>query len=261
MQQRSSLQIVAHVWSAIFLREATARMNSDRLGWSWIFLEPILHMLLFILIRELMGRIRYISGAEFIPWMAVGMIGFFVFREAMSRGMSAVNANKALFTYRQVFPIDTVIVRCLVEFTIKCVVFLLLALGLAFFGFKMMPGDALQGVIAWVSLWFLGLGVALVLSVPVSMIPETEKFFSLTTLPLYFLSGVIMPLQLLPQQIREYMLYNPIVHGLETLRQAFFPAYHTLQGIDLTYLHFWSVSLILFGMMLHIRFRVGMIAQ
>jgi len=54
---------------------------------------------------------------------------------------------------------------------------------------------------------------------------------------------------------------EPHRDGLESLRLSFFSGYHTLNGIDLTYLWLWSLSLMLLGLMLHLRFAARLKAQ
>jgi len=68
MQKRSPWQVTLHVWHALFMREAMARITGDRLGWLWIFVEPIAHILIFIGIRQLMGSIRHVNGALVYYW-------------------------------------------------------------------------------------------------------------------------------------------------------------------------------------------------
>jgi capsular polysaccharide transport system permease protein len=80
-------------------------------------------------------------------------------------------------------------------------------------------------------------------------------------LPLLIISGVILPLNNLPHWVQEYLLWNPIVHGLEGLRLSFFDSYRTLDGVDMSYLWFWALSMIAVGLILHIRYQHRLKAQ
>ena len=77
----------------------------------------------------------------------------------------------------------------------------------------------------------------------------------LASLPLLFLSGVIFPLNHLPHSILEYLMYNPIVHGLEILRYGFFNGYHVVHGTSLLYLWLFTFSLLALGFLLHVTFK------
>jgi capsular polysaccharide transport system permease protein len=41
----------------------------------------------------------------------------------------------------------------------------------------------------------------------------------------------------MPQPYRDMLMFNPIAHGLELVRAAFFPYYHAVPGISSAYLY------------------------
>ena len=258
---RSPWQVVLHVWHALFMREATARISGDRLGWVWLLAEPIAHVTILIVLRQLMGRFKTIGGAEFIPWIIVGIMGFLLFRNAMNRSMNAISANRSLFAYRQVHPFDTVLIRAVLEGVLKSLVFLLLIAGCNLLDIAMFPDEAIRASGIWLSLWLLGLGCGLVLSVVITLVQEFAKIVGMITFPLYFLSGVIVPVQFKPHFTHEFLLYNPVLHGVELLRLAFFDSYHTIDGISLLYMYSWILALLLIGLMLHVKLKIRLMAQ
>lgn len=260
-QARKPLKVTLHVWHALFMREASARITGDRLGWAWIFIEPMLHILMFVAIRQLMGRIRHITGAEFIPWFIVGMALFLMFNTVMNRCMGAISASKALFAYRQVHPVDTVLVRAVLEMLIKVVVLLLLVSGAAFLGFNILPDNAIQAANVWVAVWMFAIGIGLIFSVVATTVPEMAKIIGMATFPLYFLSGVMIPPQIMPHAVREYLMYNPLLHAVESFRLAFFGNYYSVAGISMQYFMIWTAALLLFGLMLQVRYKNRLIAQ
>ncbi len=261
MKERNSLQVTLHVWHALFMREAMARMTGDRFGWTWMLLEPIAHIMIMIAVRELLGRVRFIPGADFIPFLIVGLMGFFIFRNAATRAMSAVNANSGLFAYRQVHPVDTVLVRAGLEGALKTVVFILMVLGAAFLGMTILPHHVLFAAFAWLVLWLLGLGLGLLFSVAVSLVPESQKIINMVMFPLYFLSGVILPVQFMPHSIQPYLLLNPVLHTIESMRYGFFHSYRSIEGINIQYPISFALIMILFGLMLHIRLKARLMAR
>ena len=254
---RTSWQVTRSVWHALLMREALARTTGNRMAWFWMLFEPAAMIAIMVAIRSVAGgsNIRT-SGAEFVPWLICGLFGFFLFRENMMRSIGAVNANKALFAYRQVLPIDPVIIRCFVEGMLKSVIFVMFIMIGELMGANLFPSNILYALEAWLALWLLGLGAGLSLSASSTLIPEIGKIVQLTSLPLLLMSGVMFPLNFLPYEIQQYLLLNPIVHGLETLRTAFFPLYRSLNGISITYLWLWALSLATFGLMLHLKFAI-----
>jgi capsular polysaccharide transport system permease protein len=172
----------------------------------------------------------------------------------MMRGMGAIDANSALFAYRQVQPIDPVFVRNFLEGLLRSFIFVLFIIGGLLLGLDIYPDNALKAFGAWLSLWCLGLGLGLLTSVLASLVPEVAKIIRMLSLPLMIISGVIFPLNQLPHWLLEYLMYNPIPHALETLRLGFFENYKTIHGTSMLY--FWLVTLSLnaLGLIMHLRF-------
>ena len=258
---RTPWMITRAVWHAMFLREALSRTTGDRLAWFWMLAEPAAMIAVMAAIRGLAMGEQHVSGADFIPWTVTGMLGFFLFRENMMRSIGAIGANKGLFTYRQVKPIDAVLVRCFVEGTLKSFILLLFIIAGLLLQIDLIPSDPLRAIICWLSLWTLGIGFGLCLSALSTLISEIGRIVQIISLPLLIISGAVMPLQVVPFELQHYLLLNPIVHGVESLRLAFFSGYHSLDGISLTYLWFWSLSLVLIGLILHIRFEQRLKAE
>ena len=88
-------------------------------------------------------------------------------------------------------------------------------------------------------------------SVLANLVNEIAIIVRVMSVPLLLVSGVLIPVTLVPHYLQSYLLLNPIVHGLETLRMSFFQHYVTLPGIDLMYLWYWALSSMLLGLILH----------
>ncbi|AYF34574.1 ABC transporter permease [Vreelandella alkaliphila] len=251
---RTPWQVTCSVWYAMFMREAISRTMADRMGWFWMVFEPFALVAIMVGIRSFIRGDRLIVNAPFIPWMIVGMMGFFLARDGMLRGMGAIEGNSALFAYRQVQPVDPVLVRNFLEGMLRTFVFLLFIGGGLMLGLQLYPDNAIRAMAAWLSLWSLGLGLGLVTSVAATMVPEVGRIIRMLSLPLLIISGVIFPLNQMPHWLLEYLMLNPIPHGLETLRLGFFENYQTIHGTSMLY--FWLVTLSLnaLGLVMHLRF-------
>lgn len=252
---RTPWQVTRSVWYAMFMREAISRTMADRMGWFWMVAEPAAFILIMVGIRSFIRGDRLIVNAEFIPWMIAGMMGFFLIREGMMRGLGAVDANQALFAYRQVQPSDPVFVRTFLEGMLRSFVFLLFIVGAWLLGVDMIPDNAILAMAIWLSLWCFGLGLGLLTSVAGSLVPEVGKLIRMLSLPLMILSGVIFPLNNLPHWLLEYLMYNPIVHGLETLRLGFFDGYQVVHGTSMMYFWLFTLSTLAIGLLMHVRFK------
>lgn len=262
LSTRTPWQVTRSVWHAMFIREALARTMADRMAWFWMLFEPIAMILLMIVIRTVvMGRVRHIDGAEFVPWLITGLFGFYLVRENMMRPIGAIDANKGLFAYRQVKPVDPVLIRCYLEGLLKSFIFSLFIIGGTLLDVGLLPANPLMALWAWFSLWALGFGAGLVFSAMAGLVPEIGKIIRIISTPLLIISGVIFPLNFVPHDLLVYVMWNPIVHGLETLRSAFFPLYRPVHGTSELYLWYWALSTMTLGLILHVRFELRLKRQ
>jgi len=258
-KQRSPLQITLSVWKALFLREATVRLFAKRAGTVWLFAEPLVNIAILMFIFTVI-KVRSIGGIDVAVWIMVGMLGFFMFRRTGMITMRAIQMNRPLFNYRQVKPVDAVLVRGVVEGVILLLVAFILLLGAGLIGIEVSPTGPLLALTHIFVLWCLAMGFGLITSVVTELIPELGEVLSLVMMPLFFLSGVIFPVSAVPVPYREWMLYNPIVHSVEGLRLGFASHYQPLSELDLWYPAATALVMIFLGLVLHRRFASRLIA-
>lgn len=257
---RSPLAVTLAVWRAIFLREALDRLFDMRAAWFWLLMEPMLHIAFITFIFTVI-RMRTVGGIDVTVWIIVGMLAFFMFRRTALQVMYAVDSNKPLFAYRQVKPFDTSIVRGGLEAFLMVMVAMVILTVAAFLGHDVFPDDPMQVLVAMFGLWLFGVGYGLVASVLMALVPETEHILKILMLPLYLISGVIMPISAIPQPYRDVLLINPLVHGLELVRQGFSTYYHMVPGISMGYLYMWGVVSLFLGLVLYRRFALQLVMK
>jgi len=258
-EQRSPLQITLSVWKALFLREATVRLFSKRAGTIWLFAEPLVSITVLMFIFAVI-RVRSLGGIDIAVWIMVGMLGFFMFRRTGMITMRAIQMNRPLFNYRQVKPVDAVLVRGVVEGVILLLVACILLVGAGFVGIDVWPSDPLLALSHMCVLWCLAMGFGLITSVVTELVPELGEVLSLVMMPLFFLSGVIFPVSAVPMPYREWMLFNPIVHSVEGIRLGFASHYQPVSELDLWYPAATAFVMIFLGLVLHRRFATRLIA-
>lgn len=258
--QRSALSVTLSVWHALLLREALTRLFSRRAAWAWLLLEPAFHIGFMVFVFTVI-RVRSIGGIDTVVWLVLGFLGFFLFRRTASQCSNAISANRSLFAYRQVKPVDTVIVRALVEGLLMISVAIIILAAVGLWGHSVMPVQALAVIEAAAGLWLLGLGFGLVVSVAKELVDELGNLVDMLMTPLYLVSGVILPLSSVPLPFREWLMYNPVAHGLEALRLGFADYYHAAPELSLPYLHGCALALLFFGFALQVRFQQRVVSQ
>lgn len=258
--QRTSLQVTRSVWTALVLRESLTRLFSSRGAWFWLLLEPIFHVAYLMVIFSVV-KIRHIGGFEAAAWIMIGLLSFLAFRRTAAQAMNAVNGNKALFTYRQVKPIDTVLTRAILEGVLVVMVSGTLIAASAFIGVDTIPDDPLGVLAVFFAMWLLGLGYALVASVAIELVPEVGRILGFVMTPLYFISGVIFPIASVPPPYREWIMMNPLAHGVEAARKAYAEHYHGAPEASIVYIYWFALVLLFLGFALHRRYARKLVTK
>jgi capsular polysaccharide transport system permease protein len=248
------------VYSALFLREALARISSSRFAWFWLLLEPIFHVAYMLFIYTVI-HVHTVGGIDTVVWLMIGMLALFMFRRTATQVANAISANQALFTYRQVKPVDTVLVRGGLEGILMLVIASILLGTAALFGHSVLPTDPLAVFAAFFGLWLVGMGFGLVVSVATELVPEVGRLVNFVMMPLYLISGVMLPLSAVPLPYRDWLMFNPVAHGLEAARLGFSPYYHAVPELSISYIYGFALVSIFLGLALHRRFALRLERQ
>ncbi len=250
IKSRSAWEIQQAVVFALFMREMRARVGGRWLGLLWLVFEPLAHVMLVLALFTFVRNFAR-AGMEAPVFLVTGMLPFFIFRNVTLRVGDSVAANRGLFNYRQVNPADTMIARAAVELTLYSVVYLTLLAGLGWLGFQWLPVDPLELIGVSAILIALAFGLALVIAVTTLRRPKVRSVVGLLFVPLYLASGAIFPLHNLSAEVREWLLWNPVLHLIELSRYYFIPYYPRLGDVSIGYPAGCALVAISLGMALY----------
>jgi len=246
---RSGYQIMCATVHALLLRELKTRFGEYRLGYLWALLEPLAQLGLLLLIFGVFMH-RVMPDISFAVFLVNGIVPYLLFGSITSRALSAVEANRGLFSYRPVRPIDALLARTLLEALIYSAVYLLLMMLLWLLG-EPVRFDNLGALAAsWLLLIVLSFGLGLVFMVAGHAFKTADKLLPLLMRPLYFVSGVMFSLHVIPSAYRWMLDWNPLLHAFELMRHAVCPSY-PLYDISLGYLALWALVLLSLGLALY----------
>ena len=256
---RPAWRITLAVWHALFLREAVARMFSKRVALVWLLVEPVANIAFMVFVFTVL-RTRVVGGMDMVLWLTSGLLAFFLFKRTATQGASAIGANLALFTYRQVQPVDTVLVRCVLEGFLMILIAGLIAAALTMLSVPTPLHDPIETLVAILGLWLLAVGWGLAVSVATELVPEVANLIGLLLMPMMLISGVIFPMSAVPYPWREWLMLNPVAHGVEGVRAGLSNYYHHAPEMSLSYVFGFALVLSFLGLALQVRFRNRMLA-
>jgi len=252
--QRSPLEVLKDVIFALYIRELKTRFGSYRLGLVWAFLEPVSFILLLTALRSYRHTGALFGGeTHSIPYPIFFMLGYIpyqLFSKLLTQGAAAINANQGLFNYRQVRPIDAILSRTLLEMLLFGSIMLIFMIFFWWFDFDASIADPLKFVAALALLSVYGGGIGMILCVGQLRVPDIDKLIPLLTRPLFFISGLFFSLSDIPSQYHKYLLWNPVLHAIELIRNACYPSYNA-DAVSFTYLALSALVTVFFGLAIY----------
>lgn len=248
-----SWKVQCRVIGALIMREVQTRFGRNNIGYLWAFAEPLTLLALFYALFHYMGRF---GGIEYnlTAFLATGIITFTSIRSMANSLPAAVNASKGLLVYPQVTPLDAIIARAILQ-SATFFVILFTILGAAWlFDLAPPPHDFLSTLIALGLFIFLGFSIGLLQHGILAILPLAAHVISPLWRILFFTSCVFYTMSDLPHAAQEIIYYNPLAHGIEMLRHAYFVGYESPIK-NYNYMLIWSGICLLMGFLIERLYR------
>jgi len=246
-----ALATQSRVIMALVLRETLSRYGQQKMGFLWALLEPVVVVTAFVTIMSVIRG----GDSDEIPlvlFMITGFVPFMMFRDPMNQMQGAIVGNRSLMGFPQVTTFDVILARSVLECSVLLVVFpTILALAHVLLGHTVQVEDPLGVLAACLLLMMIGTGMGFLFASLTPIIPSTRQItMVLLGRPLFFSSGLFFTAESVPAPVREWLLWNPILHLLELLRSAFFFEFESPYG-DWKYAGFWAIGTFAFGLLAH----------
>lgn len=243
---RSQVRVVA----ALIRREMRAHFGESRLGYLWAIIEPTLHLATFVLILVVLLKRHAPMGNNTTLFVMTAVLPYFLYAKLATYVGGSIENNRPLFNLPPVKPLDVVLARTILETATYFVVGLLIVVGLLLSGVsEAAPAHPLQLAAAIGTIVTLGMGLGMVNVVVRVFIANWLTIFSLVTGPLYLLSGIWFLPEQVPQPLRGYLLYNPLMHFVMWSRVGFYRDYNP-EYLDRPYAIAWALGALVVGLAL-----------
>jgi len=233
---------------ALALRETKTRFGQHRAGYVWALLEPIFWIGTFYALFALAGR-EGPAGMDLVPFLATGIVTYQIFSVTTDKVSQAINGNKALLFYPQVQPLDLVFARTILEAATFVIVFALIVGANALAAQTLEVGSVLRVLWGMTLASLLGMTLGLVFCALNVVSQTADRVRGPMMRPLFWVSGLFFTANSLPSQVREVLLWNPVFHCTEIVRDGWFPPYHAIHASS-AYVLVWVVGLAFAGLTL-----------
>ena len=216
-----SLALQVRVIGALLLREVITRYGRHNIGFLWLFVEP---MIFTLGITALWTATQSAHNIR-LPIVAFAVTGYssvLLWRNMPNRLVGAIEPNLALMYHRNVKVIDVYFARLALEALGASISFSVLAICFIAMGWMQWPEDIGKVLLGWFMLAWFGASLAIFVGTISERTDLVEKVWAPMTYLTFPLSGAAYMVDWLPAAAQQAVLYLPMVHGVELLREGYF---------------------------------------
>lgn len=218
---RNGLRTQLRVTHALILRELLTRYGRHNVGFLWIFLEPMMFTLVVVTLWTATGS----HHGSVIPIVAFGITGYstvMLWRNMPARTIGAIAPNLSLLTHRPVHVFDVFFARVLLEGAGATTSFVVLSVAAVALGLMPLPEDLMKVLGGWFLLAWFGAAFALLMGAWSEKSHIVYKLWNPISYIIFPLAGAAFLVDYLPSNFQAFVLYIPMVHCVELLRDGYF---------------------------------------
>lgn len=202
----------------LVLKELRARYKGSVLGFLWSFFNPLLMLIVYSVVFSYIMRTNVPNYPMFV---FVALLPWNFFANSLLQGSVSLVQNSALikkvYFPREILPSASVLANA-VNYVLSL---LILIPALILFHIKLTWAiSAFPFVLLVQTILVLGLGV--LVSVLNVYFRDLEHILGVLVSVWFFLTPVIYPIDLIPEKVKVYFIYNPMTPVIEAYRNIFF---------------------------------------
>ena len=242
------LMIQLQVVHALIVREMMTRFGEHRLGYLWAFIEPLIWIGMFAGMYTLVDR-AVLPGMSVVAFLATGFMPFLLFRNEATKNLAAISSNKNLLFYPRIRPLDLLCARSVLEFATSYTVFFVLMAGASLYEGALHFDNLLLVTGGFILAASLGVGLGMIFCSLSTFSTSFERLLSPLLRPFFWGSCLFYSVDSVPPQVRDVLLYNPLVHAVTLVRGGCYMAYDS-QYTNMWYPAMWALGLLFIGLTL-----------
>jgi len=210
---------------AVLIQDMRSRFGHSHIGYLIAIAWPLSHIGVITLLYLFRVSIAPVGDSPTI-FVATGIVPYILCLYPARLLAMAIPQNRQLLNIPVIKPFHLIFSRCILETLNAVIVLALFMYIVSLFDVDIMPADIAEAAKAIGSAVFLGVGLGFLNVVMCSLLGHFFLvFFVFFMIGLYILSGVYLPPTAVPEHIREYMAYNPLLQLVEWLRSAYYTSY------------------------------------
>lgn len=235
------------------LREMSTTYGKSAGGYFWAIAEPVAGTALLAIAFSIAFRSPPL-GNNFALFYATGLLPFLIYTDIATKTAESIRFSKQLLFYPKVTFMDAILARFILNFTVQILVCTIVFFGL----FQIFD---LHNTLHYPSIFMgvflaasLGLGIGTLNCFMTSQYPTWLRFWAILNRPLFIVSCVFFIPESITLELRQYLMWNPLVHIIGEMRTGFYSRY-TADYVSWIYVFSISCGAYLVGCVLLMRYH------
>ena len=206
----------------LLTRDLRGRFIGSYTGWLWLFINPILLLAVYALVFGVIFQARVPEGLDipFVIWLALGLWPWLAFSEAIVRASESMPQHANLISKvalpREFLALSGATSAFLLQLFGYLVVLILVRL----LGIPVHLSGVLHALLILVVLFLFACGLGLIASALRVFFRDLEQLLPTLLMFSFFLTPIIYSPQMLPENLRNWVMLNPLANLLTDLRSA-----------------------------------------
>lgn len=205
-------------------REVVGRYKGSAMGLAWSFFNPVFMLAVYTFVFSVIFKMRWGIGgdeskSQFALVLFVGLIAHSLFAEVLNRAPGLILSN-VNYVKKVVFPLEILPVIAMGTALFHALISLgVLLVAFAFFN-GLLHWTAVLAPLVFLPLTILTLGLAWMLASLGVFLRDVSQTIGTITMVMFFLAPVIYPVTAVPEELRPWLMINPLTFIIEQARDV-----------------------------------------
>ncbi len=238
---------------ALLLREMASTYGRSPGGYIWAILEPVAGISVFSFVFGFLVSSPPL-GESFGLFFATGFLPLAMYQNLVVKVGTSLKYSRPFLTYPNVTYMDAIISRIILAVLTHLVIFAIIIAGIVYFDDLRLLLDYPLLARGFLMASAMGIAIGLVNTFLMGMFPIWQFVWAVINRPLFIVSGVLFLVDDLPEEMRYYLLLNPLTHVIMRIRTGIFSTYDGSYISEL-YVYLIAFSLAALGLALLNRYH------
>lgn len=222
------------IW-ALVMRESITMYGREGLGVLWIIAEPAMFVIGVMIIFSYM-EVAYANGISVAEYMAVSYPTLLFWRNGTGRVTKALEVNRSLLHHQLIRPMDILYARIILTFASGAAAFMVLYPIFTFLGITHLPVHWFAFGMGYLLVIWFSFAFVLIMAALAELSETIEKTSHIILYLMLPFSDIFLPMYLVPEPYRHYLLYFPLIDCVEYFHHGYFGSQmHTYYHLPYTF--------------------------